>query len=350
MRAIFASYGVQVLCAWLQLVGYDGSVLKTMMHQFPYDGQMHSKWLRAINRADFTPTKNSRVCERHFRESDYTTESLDINGSRMKQRNNKPLLRKVLIPGAIPSVFKEQPKYMTIAKAPPRSTKSSSEHRTANDNRHILEMEKQMFELDKVTNLDEVCSKCSILPSGYSLLKRETDLLYLYINEGDSMLKVIAAVQVEENLTLRIFLHDVQIDASKIRHLLSAESNIHVLRSASELNNVLAEVKSWCNEEAPTTSTDILLELSVNYIQKVLETDTALQHQELLHFIVDQLKLMVISKSARHYTPEILVTAFLWHMTSPSLYKKLCNFFALPSVCRLQQLNCTMNVKCNAID
>ena len=40
-----------------------------------------------------------------------------------------------------------------------------------------------------------------------------------------------------------------------------------------------------------------------------------------LHFIIEQIKLLPASKKARRFSNELIITAFLRQMTSPSLYK-----------------------------
>ena len=65
--------------------GYDetsSSNSSISMHKFPL---MEQVWLRAINRSDFTVTKNSRVCSLHFRPSDFKDSSKDQNFSRRKK-------------------------------------------------------------------------------------------------------------------------------------------------------------------------------------------------------------------------------------------------------------------------
>ena len=59
----------------------------------------------------------------------------------------------------------------------------------------------------------------------------------------------------------------------------------------------------------------------------------------LLSFIIDQLKLLCIPEQAPPYSVSIIRISFLWQLTSSSLYKKLHEFFILPSVHHLQSLS-----------
>ena len=70
----------------------------------------------------------------------------------------------------------------------------------------------------------------------------------------------------------------------------------------------------------------------------------------LLSFIIDQLKLLCVLEQARRYLVSIIRISFLWQLTSSSLYKKLHEFFILPSVRRLQSRFFSAAVSSGLID
>jgi hypothetical protein len=47
---------------------YKSSSEKCSVFSFPKEPDRVSLWLRKINRADYTVTKTSRICEKHFDE------------------------------------------------------------------------------------------------------------------------------------------------------------------------------------------------------------------------------------------------------------------------------------------
>ena len=55
-------------------------------------------------------------------------------------------------------------------------------------------------------------------------------------------------------------------------------------------------------------------------------------------------------KQARRYSTNLIMLAFLWHMTSAKLYMKLSEMFSLPTSRRLQQLSKPLSVKQNHVD
>ena len=50
------------------------------------------KWISRLNRKDFIPTKNSRICSLHFKNEDYIPESENVDrfGRKLKKRRLKP--------------------------------------------------------------------------------------------------------------------------------------------------------------------------------------------------------------------------------------------------------------------
>ena len=92
-------------------------------HSFPKDDCLRSKWLTAIHRKDYIVTANSRVCSKHFYESDFKEKCEDSNVSIAK---NKTLTLRRLKSDSFPKVFENQPSYLTVKETNHRSTSSSS--------------------------------------------------------------------------------------------------------------------------------------------------------------------------------------------------------------------------------
>lgn len=80
-------------------------------HEFPSDDRQREKWLKVIARKDRQPNFNSnssRVCSRHFKDSDYK-----LTGTKRR-----------LLPDAVPSMFPEYPKYMQPRQVIPRTSQN----------------------------------------------------------------------------------------------------------------------------------------------------------------------------------------------------------------------------------
>lgn len=59
-------------------------------HSFPLDASVREQWKAKVRRQDFTPSRNSRVCSRHFKKDDFIS---------------KPGKLRRLKKGAVPSLF-----------------------------------------------------------------------------------------------------------------------------------------------------------------------------------------------------------------------------------------------------
>ena len=90
----------------------------------------------------------------------------------------------------------------------------------------------------------------------------------------------------------------------------------------------------------------LLKEFSVKNIAQNADEDAT----SLLEFVIEQLLLIQVSKHVQRYSANMLTTAFLWQLTSTSLYKKLNKLFVLPSVSRLRQLSGGMTVQEGKLD
>lgn len=67
-------------------------------HAFPKDPGLRKKWLHATRRDNFKPTKHSRVCDKHFKATDFEEQSWASREAGVKHRRK-------LKQGSVPSVF-----------------------------------------------------------------------------------------------------------------------------------------------------------------------------------------------------------------------------------------------------
>ncbi|KAH1021992.1 hypothetical protein HUJ04_011468 [Dendroctonus ponderosae] len=89
---------------------YTGEEYTTVFH-FPRDDQRKQQWLRNIHRENFIPSKFSVVCSKHFEET------FIIREARAERKDGSQLVlardRMRLTANALPSIFPNQPKYLT---------------------------------------------------------------------------------------------------------------------------------------------------------------------------------------------------------------------------------------------
>jgi len=67
---------------------------KVSRFHFPLDIDLRTRWINAVPRKDWSPSKNSVLCEKHFLPSDFKTEREDKNKAR-KKSNGKSSISKI---------------------------------------------------------------------------------------------------------------------------------------------------------------------------------------------------------------------------------------------------------------
>ena len=82
---------------------YVGEI-KISFHTFPADPDLKNVWIKNIERPDWEPTANARVCSLHFKESDFQDCRKDKALKWRKDATSK-LKMKLLIPDVAPSLF-----------------------------------------------------------------------------------------------------------------------------------------------------------------------------------------------------------------------------------------------------
>ena len=78
--------------------GYESNKEKVQLIPFPTNATQ-KRWIEAINRENFVVTSNSRVCEKHFKETDWIPSELNTTS------RGKPKKKKALKPNVVPSLY-----------------------------------------------------------------------------------------------------------------------------------------------------------------------------------------------------------------------------------------------------
>ena len=94
--------------------GYQSnkSIEKVAKFKFPVDAERRKKWICAVPRKEWEPTKNSVLCEKHFLDSDFLINRDDKTRGRIQKRGE--LHRRKLKPTAIPSVWPNLPSHLKL--------------------------------------------------------------------------------------------------------------------------------------------------------------------------------------------------------------------------------------------
>src|SRR6218665_3602073 len=93
--------------------------------------------------------------------------------------------------------------------------------------------------------------------------------------------------------------------------------------SRAQLVNLMARVKSWI-ESPNSRSIDFILRMSVQLLKTSLDrfSDDIDEHRK-SSFIIEQLKLLSLSKFSRVYSPMLLIMSYMIYASSPAAYAAL---------------------------
>ena len=322
--------------------GYVSSTTtkKVSFFAFPRNDDLRKKWTRACHRERFEPTEHSRICSLHFEDNDFEIYSSDTVHSR---RLKHPVLKqRKLKPSAVPRVHPNLPQRMQSLKNTPRSTTVTADARLEIQNERIEKLNDENLSRENCSNFTDFVTKVKTasLPSNYFTVFDENYVLFLLLSnvaDNDSQPHVEASVKVSNCLDFVIFVGGFKVSNLKVQHLLKTKTAIS---SVIEVSNILAFVKSLAEKSPPTHTKDL----------RFLENFERNPDDSFLSFVMEQLKIRSAPKASRRFSPSLIIQAFIWHSLSPALYRKLCDFFCLPSERRLQQLSCRNDVSLNNMD
>ncbi len=331
----------------------SSSACSVSMFKFPTIEKWRAAWLKSIRREiidengkrlPFVPTRNHRVCSMHFDKNDFVNESEDTHTTRKAKKS--ALLVKKLKTTAVPHIFPSFPTYLQANHSSNVvSTKCTAEQRYLRASEKLVELETEMHVTDTVKSIVEIEEKLkdTCIPSDFVGILRGSAYIFMLIPnleaEEPKSVAVDCVIRVAETLSVEVYVKNSRLPKNLFNHVLCKSETIS---SMTELCNLLSVAKSFCDLEKcsdPSGLIEFAIHLIKRYLNDSKDEDEQDSHAGLLRFICEQLYLCQQKSHARHYTPEMITLAFMWCMTSKSLYTKLRELFILPTVRRLQQLS-----------
>ena len=329
---------------------------KIATFSFPTNEEQKQKWIAAIPRKDWQVTKNSKVCAKHFVDSDIENQSKDYHEKRREDRPSQSLKRLRLKPGAIPRIFPNLPEYLSTTKSLERSKGSTSTARRSKQNLLLQQNAEKMFVQDCIDSFEMLKLKLEgdfILPEGYIYAFKENCCLFYFIQNSDDINdapQLLGSVFVSHSLNVTAFMSSTKISQAVYKHFL----NDCFIKSYTGLSNILAVCKSIFLKEYTQKSCylDMAIDALKHYesVSSLNDSEEEVTDSNLIQFIVEQLQLSQKAKHGRRYSVNLLTLSFLWQLSSTSLYKKLRDILILPSISTLRQYSSGLTVKTGALD
>ena len=205
----------------------------------------------------------------------------------------------------------------------------------------------EFFEQDKFDNYEDVerILEELPLPSEIHYIKTKDSICFFTLgtNELTELPELLYGLVLKKDLSFSMCMNNLPVPATSFKHLLF---NPGLVGSQTELSNVLAHLKSLYEGKAATDDFSRISFLS-NKLEELSKQDGVSEDISLkLKFWTEQIRLSLVKKKARRYSPDTLAMATMWSTTSPALYKQLLqeDLIALPSQGYLKRLTQALNV------
>ncbi|KAG1651616.1 THAP domain-containing protein 1 [Nymphon striatum] len=341
--------------------GYKGETADRILsfHKFPLkDPELIQRWLRRLQRKNFVPTENSRLCSLHFDDSSFVLQTTDKNKKRAGARDFSQLSKRYvfkikyllrLVINAVPSIFPNCPSYMksefTNECSASRGKSATTEGRQDRMNSQLQENIQNFWSEDSIKSIEDVYQKLEAqsgyIPIGFTWILQSEKLLILSIVWNDGVPRIVGSITLCSSLSISITVNGGIVAPQKFKHITSKEK----LENFDTLRNLMAAVKNWI--VISETDCSELLDKAKDSLEKYMDKCEGIEKQKQCGFLREQIGLLESSKKSRRYSPDCLISSYLLYAASPNAYEEFRkqNLLCLPSSRTLRSL--TSIIKAN---
>lgn len=274
-----------------------------------------SSYERAIPRKNLNITSATRICSLHFQPECISLSSSDSNPRRATGQRKKPRL----VPGSIPTLFPNCPRYLSSAPIVKRSLTTSIEARRG----YIPEPEIEVLDLlEKEEKLGSLNDVFKMSWKGCSF-RFEDETFFLFIH-NDEETQILGSLTIGSDLSFSAKLLGFPIALREFGHILVNKTK---LTYKTELDNCIAHLKNMVLKEVSPYKEALRLLGGMN------------SDDEFIEFVKEQLLLKDASPNKRQYSPKLYSLAFFWRSASTHCYKILQQLFVLPSISTINRLS-----------
>ena len=201
--------------------------IKNTVSSFPIkNNNLLQKWLNPIPRTNLKSTKNSGVCELHFKADDIMRKTKDTNKNRKEKKNNN-LSGVRLREDAVPSVFPNCSSYLTKNLPPRRSGATTSKERLKKADQITKEQVNLENERDKLCSLPDLLDKLNrkLLPE--SLMEKTVGTGYRFFTAGfNTKPDIFHCIYLTYDLQFRVFHKDTELSIGKFKDITKGQNRI----------------------------------------------------------------------------------------------------------------------------
>ena len=216
----------------------------------------------------------------------------------MKKRKNfrksNNLFKLRLKLSAIPHVFPFFPYYLTKTNISTRTTSASASARCALENAAKAKQNEDFFMLEILTGFAffQQKIKSEILPSGFVSVSGKDCQAFYYFKYSDignyqDAPKLLSSIIVTSNLDVHAYVYSTLIPPSSYHHITSSSK----FKAISELTNLLAFCKSFCEKSSENQNQSNFIALAVSLLESAIFSEAHLIENpdsfSLIQFVIE---------------------------------------------------------------
>ncbi|XP_049774363.1 uncharacterized protein LOC126162092 [Schistocerca cancellata] len=309
---------------------------KVSVFYFPSDENLRRKWLSAVHRQDWTPSKHSVICELHFNKDDILS-STSMYDPKTGILLTAPLDRRRLRKDAIPSKLPGCPSYLSSHQTAVREDPEIRRGRLENRALQIAIQESvdthaKMIDAISFDSLEQMKTKLSECEKHSDwVVINKSDSVRLVLLKHNPYPRIFCHVVISSGLLLSVFNNDIEVKCIGNMKFPMKVNNIQVVSDV--LKNIYLLYNS---SEAPV---DNILSLIDQLLQNLLEKLPG--NETKITFLKEQISFLKCRSSTQfRYDTNSMIMWSLVHSISPHAYKFLRNTdsFSMPSPNTLSRL------------
>ena len=294
---------------------------------FPKDEERRKEWIRKIHRDNFCPSATAVVCIKHFPEQFIEREirALRADGTEICVKRKTLTLTK----DAYPSIFYNQPSYMTSEPAPKR--RNPDERRAQIDlcNENLLACFKDR---DVINNFNDIVDNVKIkIDNKVWYFSVGAEYVSIFKTNFSECPQINICIKIKSDLKIEVWHQNILLPKNKYCWILGKEN---ICDKWSKFDTLISHFNSY-NE------TNCCVEDKLSYAIKLLNeyTDENSTYGSKIKFLVEQLVLFGSSKP--YYSTSTLIWACMLFYSNPSAYKQIraSNVLKIPHPMYLQKLS-----------
>ena len=251
----------------------------------------------------------------------------DTNKQRDKARADKKLRKRYLKDDAVPSIFANVLEYLSSAGSSRRTTvKATSAQRRQHEAATMQQLEETFRKEDdladaSITDIAErLQHETATTLQGFTVSVVNQTLLIYLLEINNDVPHIRASILVKSDYSLVLSMDGKTIPCSQFKDIIPGR-----LQLLSQLINLMARVKSWCDEPR-SRSQELMISMAVECLKVCLQqsdddSDDDTNDVRKISFIVEQLDLLTKHKYGRHYSPQLTILSYVIQAASSAIHQ-----------------------------